>query len=95
MDASSLPPSRMLDVIGRVSDRVMTCVSLLPKISFVKNDLEAAEMVDLGLVNRGQFDSLLRYRDECCAEAVTTVAFPLNNPNHFIWMSGESRTRYW
>jgi len=78
------PSSHMLDVIRRQVKQNADMYSAATNI-FICSE-EAAEMVDLGIVNQAQLDSLVRYRDKCCARAVG-VASPENN--HFTWMSPE------
>jgi BTB/POZ domain len=77
------PPSGMLGVIrqkvGQNEDMYIAAINI-----FTSSENEAVEMVDLGLVTLSQYDSLLRYRDECRARAVAVASPP---HNHWTWMS--------
>jgi hypothetical protein len=79
------PPPRMLDLIARRvvqdGDMYFAAISI-----FASSENEAEEMIDLGLVTQPQYNSLLRYRDECRARAVAVASPP---HNHFTWMSPE------
>jgi len=57
---------------------------LAAAITFAYENEVPTEMVDVDLVTRDQFDSLMRYRTECRAKAAS-VASP--EYNHFTWMS--------
>ncbi len=76
-------PSDMLSVIrqwvGQDED-----VCLAAAITFTYENEVPKEMVDVDLVTQTQFDSLVRYRKDCCAKAVS-VASP--EYTHFTWMS--------
>ena len=77
-----LPPSRMLDTIrqrvGQDEDMYFAAANI-----FISPEDEMIEMVDLGLVNKAQFDSLVRYRDDCRASAIAVASPPYNR---FTWI---------
>jgi len=79
-----LPPSRMLDTIrqwvGQDEDMYLAAANI-----FTFSEDEMVEMVDVGLVNKAQFDSLVRYRDGCRNSAVA-VAVASPPYNHFTWI---------
>jgi hypothetical protein len=79
------PPYRMLGLIRqRVGQNEDLYLATINMFTSSENDSELVEMVDLGLVTQSQYDSLLRYRDECRARA-DAVAYPPHN--HWKWMS--------
>jgi len=63
----------MLDAIrqtvGQDEDMYLAAANI-----FTSSENEAKEMVDVGLVNQAQFDSLVRYRDECRVSAERVVS---------------------
>jgi len=83
-----LPPSRMLDTIrhwvGQDEDVYLATANI-----FTSPEDETVQMVDLGLVNKAQFNSLVRYRDECRNSAVAVASPPYNRftwiPQRFNW----------
>ena len=81
-------PPYMLDVIReRIRQESQDESVYLAAISiFTSSENEAEEMADLDLVTQSQYNSLLRYRDECRKRAVAVASPP---HNHFTWMSPE------
>jgi len=80
------PPPRMLEVIKQKfrhddEDMYLAAISI-----FASSGKEAEEMIELGLVTQSQYDTLLRYRDQCRARAVAVASPP---HFHFTWMSPE------
>ena len=77
------PPPQMLRLIrqkvGQDEDMCLAAISV-----FASSGNEAEEMVDLGLVTQPQYNSLLRYRDDCRARAAEVASPP---HFHFTWMS--------
>jgi hypothetical protein len=59
---------------------------------FLSSENEEAKFDGLDLVTKDQYESLKRYRDDCC-KAAADVASPINN--HFKWLSDHLACYHW